>query len=317
MPTKTFIEFVFTSDTAEWRNRSVPSVLIWRDEVLPKLTAWTEPLERAMVGGFMADRLAFAFLAAYQAALQKHFPFLNPTQLSAFCVSEQGGSKPKAMNTLLRAEKQGYLINGAKTFVTCADNAQCLLVAVRDALSDAERPQIKIVVLDAKAAGVCVEEDKVLPFMPELQRGRLQLRDCYCPIEAVLSGDGYALHVKPFSPLEAFFVMAAGVGYLLALARQYDWPDVFVEQCVCLLHAIQSADFDRPENSVNQLLLNALRQQLRALVEQTEQAQFWHKVDEDTKTRWLRDKSMLMFSDRAHTIRLERAWQQLRAIEKK
>lgn len=309
-----FIQFVFSAEKTAWAQRSITSVPEWQREVLPQLSTWTQPLERAMVGGFMADRLAFAFLAAYQAALQQHFPFLDPAQLSAFCVSEQGGSKPKAMNTHMRAAGQGYLLNGAKTFVTCANHAQCLLVAVCEGLDDTDRPQIKIVVLNAKDAGLMIQEDKVLPFMPELQRGRLVLNDCYCPAEAVLPGDGYALHVKPFSPLEAFFVMAAGTGYLLSLARQYDWPDAFVEQCVCLLHAIQSADFDRPENIVNPLLLNALRQQLKSLIEQSEDPGYWHSVDEQTQARWLRDKGILLFSDRAHTLRLERAWQQLKSI---
>lgn len=313
MLTNELVHLFFKSDSAELVQSEQASIVEWKKQILPRMNAWNEPLDRAMAGGFMADRLAFAFLAAYQSALQKQFPFLKPGQLAAFCVSEQGGSKPKAMQTLIEPFEQGFQLNGSKTFVTCAEHAEVLLVAARDTTENLAQPSIKIAVIQATNTGVRIEEDKVLPFMSELQKGRLQLKQCYCSAESLLAGDGYAKHVKPFSPLEAFFVMAAGLCYLLRLARLYDWPSSFIEQCLLLLHAIQSADYANPESPTNQLLLNGLRAQLNALVAQTEHSEYWSLSDEQVYKRWLRDKAVLMFSDRSHAIRLERAWSQLNA----
>lgn len=307
------VHLFFKSDSSELVQSEQVSIVEWKKQIPPRMKAWSEPLDRAMAGGFMADRLAFAFLAAYQSALQKQFPFLNPEQLAAFCVSEQGGSKPKAMQTRIEPFEQGFQLSGSKTFVTGAEQAEILLVAARDTTQDLERPRIRIAVIQATNKGVRIEEDKVMPFMSELQKGRLHLDQCYCSVESVLVGDGYAEHVKPFSPLEAFFVMAAGLCYLLRLARLYDWPASFIEQCLLLLHAVQSADYANPESPTNQLLLNGLRVQLKALVEQTEHSEYWRLSDEQVYKRWLRDKAVLMFSDRSHTIRLERAWSQLKA----
>ena len=214
----------------------------------------------------------------------------------------------------MHSDVDGYKLDGNKTFVTCAQEVDELLVATRDPSKSEERPFIKILHLGNQMQGMSIEEDKVLPFMPELRRGRLTLDTCVCPASSVLAGDGYADYIKPFSPLEALYVMAAGASYMIRLARLYGWPESFIEQSLSVLVSIQGAEFSNPEAAENQLLISGLKEQLKALVMLTENPAYWNNSDPDVYKRWLRDKVMFMMPDRAHSIRLERAWHSLKEV---
>lgn len=290
------------------------SVSQWRSEIFTNLGRYSTWLDKAMAGGFLSDRLAYVFLSGYQAALHAKFPMLNPYKIAAFCVSEQGGNRPKAIQTSMQGEGEGYKLDGSKTFVTCAEYADELLVAACDLSKTMTRPHIKILHLAGVVKGARIEEDKVLPFMPELKRGRLTLDGCICPASSLLEGDGYADYIKPFSPLEALYVMAAGVSYMVRLARLYAWPEFFIEQSFAVLVSIQGANFSDPEAIENQIFISGLKEQVKALVVLTEHADYWADSDPEVHKRWLRDKVMLMMPDRAHGVRLERAWQNLRQV---
>ena len=292
----------------------IESISQWKKDIFANLEKYGTSLEMAIAGGYLSDRMAYVFLSGYQAALHSNFPVLTAGKLGAFCVSEEGGNRPKAILTSMQPVSEGYVLNGSKTFVTCAEEADELLVAACDSTADVNgRPQIKILHVQANVDGALIHEDKTLPFMPELKRGRLTLDGCMCSSSSLLSGDGYADYIKPFSPLEAFYVMAAGVGHMIRLARMYDWPNSFIEQCLAVLVSIQGANFDEPEAPENQLLINGLRETTKGLVGATEATSFWAHADAEIQKRWLRDKVMLMMPDRAHSIRLERAWQGFRS----
>lgn len=62
---------------------------------------WTRPFDRAVSGGFMADRVAYAFVSGFRAALQYLFPNFPTSRLIAFGISEEGGNHPRAIQTQL------------------------------------------------------------------------------------------------------------------------------------------------------------------------------------------------------------------------
>src|SRR5438067_2330425 len=111
------------------------------------LASWTAHLatcpfqasvERALWGGFHADRLGHAFAAGYGAALARLFdhaaaaqslpPFPPPRGLVALAATESGGAHPRAIATRLEKEGGALLLRGEKTFVTLAGAAEELLV---------------------------------------------------------------------------------------------------------------------------------------------------------------------------------------------
>src|SRR5690348_2628168 len=64
------------------------------------------PIERAILGGAAADRLAWAFAAGYAAALRGLVSEadLPEGDLAALAATEQGGAHPRAIATELRAD---------------------------------------------------------------------------------------------------------------------------------------------------------------------------------------------------------------------
>lgn len=297
------------------REKELHSVSDWKRHVFANLVSYDTWFDRAVVGGFCSDRLAYVFLSGYQCALHTMFPLLAVDKIAAFCVSEKGGNAPRAIQTKFRKVDSHYTATGTKTFVTCAEEVDILLIAARDSDIVSDRPSIKVFYLDSSSEGVLIKEDKVLPFMPELKRGRLTISNCSFPEEQMLDGDGYSEAIKPFSPLETLYIMAAGVAYMMRLASLYEWPDLFLEQSLAVLTAIQGANSENPEAAENQILIAGLKEQIKGLVLLTEQDEYWRNVDLDTQKRWLRDKVMLMMPDKAHSVRQERAWQHFRTRE--
>src|SRR5690606_8056571 len=91
--------------------------------------------ERALWGGFEADRLGYAFVAGYQAALDRLLAIAavdavpRRSQRMSLAATESGGAHPRAIATTLEAQPDGsFVLRGEKTFATLASAADELLV---------------------------------------------------------------------------------------------------------------------------------------------------------------------------------------------
>src|SRR4051812_21347153 len=82
------------------------------------------PIESAILGGFCADRVGFAFAAGYHAALRALVPSLPRDHLVGLCATEAGGVHPRAIETRL----EGGRLRGTKSFATLAPSADELLI---------------------------------------------------------------------------------------------------------------------------------------------------------------------------------------------
>lgn len=92
----------------------------WHPAFLHGISGWSLPIEWAVVGGCVGDRLAYAFAAGYQSALRRLFPFLPVETVASFCVTEAGGGHPRAIQCRLILAGDGYL-NYIKPFRTVED----------------------------------------------------------------------------------------------------------------------------------------------------------------------------------------------------
>ena len=116
--------FVSCSTRTRRSRRSSPS-LACHERIEPLDARFSSTVDRAAAGGFVADRIGFAFLAGYRAALPK----LDPTLFRAsLCASESGGAHPRAIKTRLRPRDGAFVLDGEKTFATLASAADTLLV---------------------------------------------------------------------------------------------------------------------------------------------------------------------------------------------
>src|SRR6185436_3999706 len=193
-----------------------------------------DPIHQAIIGGFVADRVGWAFASGYQAALRALFPDAPADRICALCVTEADGNSPKAIKSSLRRDG-GWQLNGAKRWTTLGPDGALFFVAARDEAASRERPAIRLVKVPSGAPGLKVENMPATRFVPEVPHARLQFENLAIGDSDILPGDGYDLYVKPFRTVEDIHVQAAVLAYLMREGQRLSWPEHWIERLSALL----------------------------------------------------------------------------------
>ena len=280
----------------------------WRDGAARAAT----PAAQALLGGFDADRVGWAFASGYQAALRALQPDLPPDAVAAFCVTEDAGNRPRDIRTRFVPQADATVaISGAKRWTTLGPDSSVLLIvgALPPQGSDA-RPQLKVARVAAGTPGLQLLPMPETRFVSEVPHARVQLDGVVVAAAALLPGDGYERYVKPFRSIEDIHVTLAVLGYLLREARQRRWPTGFAERlCAALLTlaALSDAAADAPATHV--ALAGALAQ-AHALYD--EAGGLWAAAGADPAAqRWQRDAALFAVASSARGLRAARAWERL------
>lgn len=298
------------------------SVLGARPPAADTLAAWwsaTEapraqfelPIDRALVGGAWADRLGFAFAGGYQEALRALVP-ASPERdaLTALCVTETRGNKPRDIETTLVATGDHFEITGKKRWATAAPLAKHLLVAATIGLDAEGRNQVRLVRVPTEATGVTLAASAV-PFVPEIPHAEVTLERVAVRAEDILPGDGYAEYVKPFRTIEDIHVHAALLGYLIGVARRHDFAPDLIEQLLGTSLAVRGLAQANPRSPVTHLPLAGTIAHAGQLVAELERA--WEESPDDEWLRWQRDRPLLKVAGAARAARRDNAWSALDA----
>ena len=283
-----------------------PTVADWwpRHRVLCRETPST--MAQAILGGYHADRVGWAFASAYQAALRALVPGLPEEAVVALCVTEKDGNSPGAIRTELR---EGVL-NGAKRWTTLGPDGQMFLVAARDASVQSEKPALKLVRVTAAMPGVHIEPMAPTPFVPEVPHASLRFEQVRVTGDALLPGDGYLRYVKPFRTVEDLHVQAAVLAYLAREARRLSWSREWIERAIAQLLSLESiAALPSLANSTHIALAGALNG-ITALVAEADK--HWQASEGDgAAIRWKRDRALFGVAATQRSKRTERAWERL------
>lgn len=267
--------------------------------------------EAAVRGGALADRLGYAFVAGYEAALSALLPSRDRARAAALCATEAGGAHPRAIATTIA----GGALNGEKTFVTLGEHAEALYVLAREAGErDAEgRPRLVLVCVDRSASGVAITPLPPAPFVPEIPHAKVSFTE----VRAFerLPGDGWADYVRPFRTVEDLHVHAALVGWLAAIAVRNDWPREAIARAAAVLLSLRELSTRDPSSPLTHLALAGVIDLARALVRDLEPA--WRSAGEEERARWERDRPLLDVAGKARAARLERAWERIAALRKR
>ncbi len=262
------------------------------------------PLVRAAVGGFEADRVAYAFGAGYLAALARLVPSAAPGQLRALCASEDRGAHPAAIaTTLTRGEDGALRLRGAKRWATFGPDAAELLVAATTGRDDAGRNRLKLVRVDARRAGVLVRPMPPTPFTPELPHAEIALEDVRVEDDEVLDGDGYTRYVKPFRTIEDAHVLTAFAAHVAGLARAQGWPPEALEEALAAVGALASVAASDPVAATTHRALGGAIRLVEALAARADG--WWLGGDPEARARWQRDRAILGVAAAARARRLE------------
>lgn len=287
----------------------------WRAHCTHLFQRWSAPVERAIAGGFDSADSGIAFSFGYQAALQQIAPGHIDDRPASFCVTEQGGNGPGAIQSRLTATTPGhFLLQGEKSFVSNADRAELLLVAASTGAAKLgpdgkPRNPLALVLVRTASPGVRIEPLPPLPFAPSIHHGKALFDQVAVAADQWLPGDGYTTYVKPFRTVEDIHVCAALLGFLLRIARTCRWPADDIESLLALmgLHlwlAAQPAD----DPGVH-LVLAGARHQLDHWLQATQP--HWDLCPTDLAQAWQRDRALFRVAAKARSQRTQSAWQRL------
>jgi len=283
---------------------------------LPKCP-FTGHVERALWGGFHADRLGYAFVAGYSAALARLLEHAARIQLPSklsFCVTESGGGHPRSIATRLDKQGGALVLNGEKTFATLATTADELLVVASRGIEADGKNRLRMVRVKPNATGVTITPRPETPFAPEIPHALVRFTDVVVENEDVLPGDGYEHWVKPFRTIEDTHVLAATIGYLQGAARAHGFDrEISAELVSASLSLIDvgARDVDAPLTHVVLAgLFGAARRLIGSLDAQWAKASS-SKAGTDERERWERDRVLLSVAEGAREKRTEAAWGRL------
>ncbi len=291
----------------------ISSIKAWKKKHDAHTCQWAATIERAVAGGFLADRVAYAFAAGYNAALQKLVPDLPLEAVTAICVTEKHGGHPGAIQTRLekvdtRLETGGkWKLNGFKQFVTSAEDATHFLVAASAGKHENGRNRIRLVCVEHDITGLLIQPmGTPLPFIPEIGMGTMTMQNIVISDSQILPGDGYRDYVKPFRTLEDLHIAGAMMGYLLRISCVFDWPKRIREHLLSLITAVKPLSLIPPDLPHGHIILEGIFGQMKDLMQNIDP--LWENLPEDTRAMWYRDRVIVNTADKVRVKRLANAW---------
>jgi alkylation response protein AidB-like acyl-CoA dehydrogenase len=271
------------------------------DLLEPLDSTFQSTVDRAAAGGFIADRLGYAFLAGYRAALTRLDPKVRRASL---CATESAGPHPRAISTRLRqsSDPNFHVLTGEKTFATLASVAETLLVVASVGEKEG-RNQLVVARVPAGRAGVVIRDREPLAFAPEIPHARVTFADVRVAPEEVLDGDGYERLLKPFRTIEDVHVTAASLGHIVRVARLYGEPREIVERSLASLSALRELATHDPLDPALHVALAGVLAEAAAVAQRLELG----AADEAIRARWARDLPLLGVAGAVRELRREAA----------
>jgi hypothetical protein len=270
------------------------------------------PVDQAILGGFSADRTAYAFASGYQAALRALIPDLPADRVASLCITERGGGHPRAIETRLDpAGAGGYEVTGKKRWATLGSDAGVLLVAASAGLDPEGKKRLRLVRIASDAEGVRRIPMPEPPFTPEVGHDEIELTRVRVTEADVCPGDGYTRYVRPFRTIEDVHVTAAIFAYLLREVRLHGLPQIHAERLAGLLVALRALAAEDPSAPETHVALAGVLELSRAPVDELDRA--WAKTESPAHAHWERDKLVLTVAGSARDKRRARAWERLTA----
>lgn len=257
--------------------------------------------QAVLEAGFDSNRLAWVFMAAYQAAVA-NVTRLRPGGL-AFCYSEKGSQSPRSLQTQIQQKQGGHSVSGAKGFVAGAATASQLVVVGKSdtELNDMGEPMLQaaLVELSDKTRGVSISDPKQVGFIEEYPHAAASFEDV--TVSQILPGDAYLCYAKPLRVNEAFFFAVGLSGFLIAQVKDRQLQQDILFHLYAL-NGMQSALLNM--TAVAEL---ALWQQLRALKQLF--LNWLEHAEGEIAESCKKDQLILMLFEKTAQARESKAWQ--------
>ena len=157
--------------------------------------------QQAMVGGLLAARFGFVFIAGYQAAIRHIFPNMHASGWVAFAVSEDRNPDAPLAGVKYVERTGSYELSGFKTWVAASDHCRQLIVSAGDQ-ADGGKGTLYFL-LNRTDPGVEVTTRSPGRMLPDLSQGKVELKN-YAVSEPLT-----AHRVKSFAAAEVLYIYVA------------------------------------------------------------------------------------------------------------
>lgn len=183
-------------------------------------------LAMAVIGGLLADRMAWVFVGGYQSAIRRTFMSEAFNGWGAFAVSEDRKGQPLLPGVILHSSAEGDLVSGYKTWVACSDNVEHVVIK---AGSGAAADYFNI---HRSSPGLIVSSKHAVvkpgTFLAEMSQGIVHLQDV--AVHQALDDS----EVVRFGIRETLYIYCA----FCAHAGQFYANQVDPEACAGLIHRL-------------------------------------------------------------------------------
>lgn len=265
------------------------------------------PFDRAARAGLHADRPGFAFASGYTEALRHLVPSLGDAA-AALCVTEEGGNHPRAIETRLDPDADGWRMTGEKSFVTLCGLASTLLVLASTGTRDG-RKELAVVRVPANREGVRIATRPPLPFVPEIPHGRVFLDGVRVERTECLSTRAWVELVRPFRTVEDLHVFGALLAWCVRAGRIAGWSTDVLGALIVRVAATRALALADPSAPGVQIATSSLVRDATDAADGLD----WAACSEEVRTRWTRTRPLLEVARSARKLRRERAWSRLAA----
>lgn len=277
---------------------------------LPPTSEVDDPFERLVHVAMRVDRRTTASAAGHQAAIYRLFPDMPSGHITAFCVSEEGGARPTAIQSTLREKESGALVlNGEKKWGTMSPDADTLFVAAStgvETVDGRERNQIRMVGIPADRSGIELTPRTYGDVESELRIADLSLHDVEVHPGEVKDGDGFQRYVKPFRLIEDVFGCAATQIGVFCLGRRNGWRTETLEDLLGLItHAWAIAQTDMAAPPAVLTMAAYFRRSSDVWQSLRED---WQSASDEERLRWSPESGLLEVAQKARDLGRERAW---------
>ncbi|APR87659.1 Acyl-CoA dehydrogenase [Minicystis rosea] len=283
---------------------------VWWDRHVKGARTAPRPFDEAVLGGFAADRVGYAFASGYQAALRSLVPDLPRDLPASICVTERGGGHPRAIETRLEPlADDRFRITGHKRWATLGDAAGILLVVASTGPDEHGKNRLRVARVDAALPGVKRRATPEPPFAPEIAHDEIDLEGVIVGPDDLLPGDGFDRYVRPFRTVEDLHVQAAVYAYLIREIRAEKLPSSLAERFAALLASLEALTAAPPSAPAVHVALAGALALAQGPLDELDRA--WAKVGSSAYARWQRDRPLLAVATKVREQRLAKAWDAL------
>jgi hypothetical protein len=269
-------------------------------------------LDRALLASARADRLAWAFLCAYQAAIRDAFAPAAPRGAPGSFAANEAGRRMTEIITRLVREGDALRLEGSKSWVLRAADPFSIHVLARAADGPASGPgSLAVVTVCSAAPGVSLHEGRLQSVVPELPHATARFDGVAIEPGDVLVGDGYADHARPFRLAEDLCLAACALAWLLGEAGRYRWPDDWRQRAVAAAVLLRDAYARRSADAAIEVMAAGALSLASAVVDAVDAAADGSGWPESSRARWRRDRVLLSSAGGIRAERARSAWRWL------